>query len=152
MSHGFGPRREGQGEDMSDYGGSAAEVTATIEAQVQAAVDKAHKANAFREEVDLLRGRGSSGSTAVTVDPTGLLLDIRFDDRVGDRTPEALAAEVMAALRVAQREVAETVSARTREVWGDDDPVARHMDDELAKRFAPQDPDADQDDRRGRGR
>lgn len=137
---------------MSDYGASAAEVSATIEAQVQASVDKAHKANAFREEIDLLRGRGSSGATTVTVDPTGLLLDIRFDDRVGDRTPDALAAEVKDALRAAQREVAEVVSARTREVWGDNDPVARHMDEELAKRFAPQDPDADQDDRGGRGR
>ena len=136
---------------MSDYGASAAEVTATIEAQVQASVDKAHKANAFREEVDLLRGRGTSGSTSVTVDPTGLLLAIGFDDRVGDRTPDALAAEVMDAIRVAHREVAELVSARTREAWGDNDPVTRHMDEELAKRFAPQDPDADQPDRDDRG-
>lgn len=136
---------------MTDYGASAAEVTATIEAQVQASVDKAHKANAFREEVDLLRGRGTSGSTSVTVDPTGLLLAIGFDQRVGERSPEALAAEVMDAVRVAQHEVADLVSARTREVWGDDDSVTRHMDEELAKRFAPQDPDADQPDRDDRG-
>jgi hypothetical protein len=137
---------------MSDYGGSAAEVTATIEAQVQASVDKAHKAYAFREEVDLLRGRGAVGSTRATVDATGLLLAIEFDDRVHDLTPEALSAEVMAAVRVAQGEVAGQVAARTREVWGDNDPVTRQMDQELEKRFASQDPDADQADRRGRDR
>ena len=84
-----------------------------------------------------------------------LLLAIGFDERVAERTPDALAAEVMDAVRVAQREVADLVSARTREVWGDNDPVTHHMDEELAKRFAPQDPDADQpdrDDRGGRGR
>jgi DNA-binding protein YbaB len=136
---------------MSEYGGSAAEVTATIEAQVQASVDKAHKAYAFREEVDLLRGRGHQGSTRVTVDATGLLLAVEFDDRVRDRTPEALAAEVMGAVRAAQRDVAAVVSARTREVWGNDDPVTHQMDAELDKRFAPQDPDADRDDRDRRG-
>jgi hypothetical protein len=37
-------------------------------------------------------------------------------------------------------------------VWGDNDPVTRQMDQELEKRFASQDPDADQADRRGRDR
>lgn len=108
-------------------------------------MEKAHKAYAFREEIDGLRGRGRRGSTSVTVDATGLLLAVTFDDDVSRLSPKALAAEVLGAVQAAQHDVAEAVSRHTRAVWGNDDAVTMQMEKELAKRFEPSDPDADLD-------
>lgn len=120
---------------MTSYGTTPDEVLATVEAQAEAAVERMHRASAFRESLDSVRGHGRCGATTAVVDASGLLVSVDFagEARAGGTAAKT---ELMAAVYAAQRDVHDQVTTRARETWGVGDPMVDRLDAELSARFS----------------
>lgn len=90
------------------------------ELQAQAA-DLENKATQLRSELATATASATSpdGAVTVTLSPTGALQDITFSAKAAAHKPEALGPLVMQAVRAAQREVSNRVTASLAEQFGD---------------------------------
>lgn len=121
---------------MSGYG-SAEEALSQIDNDIEAAVQRAQQATAWRQEVETMRGDGSSrdGSVSVKVDMTGLLTGLTVSDDVCEQGGQAVRQAVLDALREAQQDVRSKVLASSEETFGTDASVVGKMREEFDQRF-----------------
>lgn len=77
-----------------------------------------------------------NGLTAVTVDSTGALLDIRFTDRIQRVPPDAVARAVLTASAAARQAAAEQSRAIVTETLGPDSLAARAITAQIDARAA----------------
>jgi DNA-binding protein YbaB len=130
------------GEDADAWVDSWA---ASVSARAQAAQE-------LSERVSMLSVSASSrdGAVEVTVAGSGVMTDLKLDERVRSRTAAEIAAEVLAVMRRAQGSLAVRVAEIADETVGADSETGRAVVDGFARRFpAPAD---DDDDRSGEPR
>lgn len=126
----------GDHSHIPDYS-SADAAQATIDRQTQAAVERARRATAWRQELETLRGEGSvdHGAVVATVEVSGMLVDLRVDDQACRQGGRAVADMVLQAVRAAQRDVGRQVMAASEQEWGASSGVTARMREELDSRF-----------------
>jgi hypothetical protein len=93
---------------------------------------------------------GHDGSIEVTVAGSGVMTDLKLDDRVRTWPADQIAAAVLAVMRRAQASLATRVAEIADETVGADSETGRAVVDGFARRF-PAPPD-DEDDRSGERR
>jgi DNA-binding protein YbaB len=94
---------------------------ATLRALRQQADDLETKATQLRTELATATATATSpdGAVTVTLSPTGALQDITFSAKAATHSPDALGPLVMTAVRAAQREVSNRVTATMAAQFGD---------------------------------
>ena len=103
----------------------------------QGFADKAAQFQAMRAQVEQVQvtEASSDGAVRVTVDFTGALTDLAFNDRIRDLSPPEVAAQVMACLRRAQRQLALRVQEAIQATVGGEDPLAERVVSGYRDRF-----------------
>ena len=111
----------------------------------------AARTQAMSEQLDQLRttARDGNGLVEVTIDSSGVLMDLRLTDRIHRYAPDAVARAVMAALREARVKAAERSREIAVETMGPDSLAARTISDRMQQLL--ERPDSG-DDVLGRGR
>ncbi len=88
---------------------------AELMAQANSVIEKARE-NALRMADVVGRGEAAEGLVTVTVNPVGTLREITLDPKAMRLPSVDLAAAIVAAARIAERDAA----AQVREIWGGD--------------------------------
>ncbi len=103
----------------------------------QGFADKAAQFHAMRVQVEQVQITevSADGAVRVTVDSTGALSDLVFNDRIRDLSPPEVAAQVMGCLRRAQRQLAPRVQEAMQATVGDEDPLAERVVSGYRDRF-----------------
>ncbi|NJC68809.1 YbaB/EbfC family nucleoid-associated protein [Planosporangium thailandense] len=113
---------------------------------------RAQAARELSERVSMLSVSASSrdGAVEVTVAGSGVMTDLRLDERVRNWPADRIAAQVMAVMRRAQGSLAGRVAEIAEETVGADSETGRAVVDGFARRFPlPPDDGDDRDDRDG---
>ena len=79
---------------------------------------------------------GDDGVVTVTVASSGIVTELRLDDRVQEFSGARLSAEILRTMRRAQSAVAEQVATAVGETVGVDSPAGRAVLDGLTERLA----------------
>jgi DNA-binding protein YbaB len=110
---------------------------ARVQADIQAAQERAEQAAQFKDSVDRLRGRARSprGEVTVEVDTSGQLVDLRLSDDATDIVARDLSALILETVRHAARDAAQQTLAVTAETFGEQSPITEQMRAELAPRL-----------------
>jgi DNA-binding protein YbaB len=106
---------------------------------------------AMADGLEQLRTTGRDGNdlAEVTIDSTGVLVDLHLTERIARVAPEVVSRAVMSALRVARQEAAGRAREIIAETVGTESVAARTIAEQVSRRLDVQDPDADP---RGGGR
>ncbi|MEV6811307.1 YbaB/EbfC family DNA-binding protein [Micromonospora sp. NPDC051296] len=101
--------------------------------------DRAARARTLSTRVQALTGNAHSPdrTVEVTVDSTGLLVDLRLDEQVRQHSAAQTARQVLATTRAAQADLMRRITAATNETLGDDDPAAAAIVDSYRRRLLP---------------
>ncbi|GIG88476.1 YbaB/EbfC family DNA-binding protein [Plantactinospora endophytica] len=83
------------------------------------------------------------GLVEVTLDPSGILVDLRLDERTRQWPAARVAAEILATVRAAGTELLREVTEATVRSLGAEDPAGQALIDSYRSRLAP--PDAGRD-------
>ncbi|MBM7491914.1 DNA-binding protein YbaB [Micromonospora luteifusca] len=129
---------------MGDYGAATERFVASWTAGVS---ERAAQAQALSERVADMSATadGADGAVRVTVAASGVLTDLRLDDRVLRWRPAEIAAEVLTVMRRAQGRLAAQVAEAAAETVGSDSETARAVVSSYERRF-PEQPEDDRDD------
>lgn len=109
------------------------------------------QASRLKDEMELVRvtAHSRAGDVEATVDSTGGLVDLHLTAAAMRRSPQELAAEVLAVTRDAQSELAARMGQVMAGVLGPGSETARFVTDTYTERFpVPTGADADQEGRR----
>lgn len=106
--------------------------------------ERAAGAQALSEQVARLSvsARDGDGSVTVTVAGSGVMTDLRLDERIHRWPADRIAAEILSTMRRAQAALAERVASIAAETVGADSETARAVVNSFATRF-PDEPDRD---------
>jgi DNA-binding protein YbaB len=109
---------------------------------------RAQAAQELSERVSMLSvsASGRDGAVEVTVAGSGVMTDLRLDDRVLRWSADEIAAQVMSVMRRAQGTLASRVAEITDQTVGADSETGRAVVDGFARRF-PAPPEEDDEDR-----
>lgn len=110
--------------------------------------ERAAQAQAMSRQVAELSmtADGAHGAVAVTVAGSGLVTDLRLDDRVRSWSGDRIAAEILSVMRRAQSQLAGQVAVIAARTVGADSETARAVVASFEQRFpapAPDQPDRD---------
>lgn len=114
---------------------TADDVLARLDRQTREAAERARAAQAFRASLTALRGTAETDGVTATVDATGLLLGLDLPEDLRFRQGGELSQAVLAAVRAAQRKVADQVQEQAEAAYGAGSPSAERMRSELTSRF-----------------
>ena len=97
----------------------------------------AARANAMAEQLQRLRttAKDDNGLAEVTVDSSGVLLDLQLTDRIQRYSPDAVARAVMSALREARQTAARRAHDIAVETMGPDSLSARTIADRMRQQL-----------------
>ncbi|WP_431882390.1 YbaB/EbfC family nucleoid-associated protein [Micromonospora gifhornensis] len=111
--------------------------------------ERAAQAQAMSQRIAELSvsATGADGAVKVTVAGSGIVTDLRLDDRLSNWSGARLAAEIMATMRRAQGRLAGAVSDITAQTVGADSETARAVVASYAERFPAIGDDREQDQR-----
>jgi DNA-binding protein YbaB len=112
---------------------------ASVSARAQAAQELSERVSMLSVSVS-----GRDGAIEVTVAGSGVMTDLRLDDRVLRWPADEIAARVMSVMRRAQASLASRVAEIADETVGADSETGRAVVDGFARRF-PVPPDDDED-------
>jgi len=104
------------------------------------------QASRLKEEMELVRvtAHSRAGDVEATVDSTGGLVDLHFTEAAMRRSPQELAAEVLAVTRTAQSKLAARMSEVMAGILGPGSETAQFVTNTYAERFpAPSGPDGE---------
>jgi len=113
--------------------------------------DKQARARELTSRVMGLRATGESqhGAVRVTVESTGVPVDITLGDETANWRPERVSTEIMAAMRRAQQQLTEAVADAARATVGVESETGRALLESFHARF-PASPDEPAEERRSR--
>ncbi|WFE40282.1 YbaB/EbfC family nucleoid-associated protein [Micromonospora sp. WMMD998] len=101
--------------------------------------DRAARAQALSARARTLTGaaRSDDGLVEVTVDPSGLLADLRLDERTRQHSAAHTARQVVAATHAARADLLRRLTEATAETLGADDPAGWAIVDSHRRRLDP---------------
>lgn len=101
--------------------------------------DQATRARALSARVQTLTGtaRSADRTVEVTVDSSGLLIDLRLDERVRQHSAAHTARQIMVIARAAHADLLRQLTEATRETLGDGDPAGQAIVDSYQRRLGP---------------
>lgn len=101
--------------------------------------DRAARAKTLATQVQALTGSATSPdrSVQVTVDSSGLLIDLRLDERIRRYSSAQTARQIMATTRAAHADLLKQLTEATTETLGDGDPTAQAIIDSYQRRLNP---------------
>ncbi|MGC4892913.1 YbaB/EbfC family nucleoid-associated protein [Micromonospora sp. DT31] len=101
--------------------------------------DRATRARDLSARSQALTGvaRSDDGLVTVTVDGSGLLVDLRLDDRTRQHSATHTARQVLATTRAAHADLLRQLTAVTTETLGADDPAGQAILESHRRRLAP---------------
>ncbi|MDG4818926.1 YbaB/EbfC family nucleoid-associated protein [Micromonospora sp. WMMD956] len=101
--------------------------------------DRAARAQALSARTRALTGSARSPDRAVevTVDATGLLVDLRLDEQTRQHPAAHTARQIVATTRAAHADLLRQLTEATTQTLGDDDPAGRAIIDGYRRRLAP---------------
>ncbi|MGK5738067.1 YbaB/EbfC family nucleoid-associated protein [Micromonospora sp. URMC 103] len=138
---------------MGEFGASTERFVASWAAGIS---ERAAKAQALSDRVASMSAtaEGAQGAVRVTVASSGVMTDLRLDDRVRHWRADEIAAEVLAVMRRAQGRLAGQVAEAAAETVGADSETARAVVGSYETRFpeVPEEDDSGYDAWGGRGR
>lgn len=111
--------------------------TAHLTSHAKRLAREAERFRQFRDTVANVRATASTanGAVEVTVDSTGVVVDVVTTDRIGELPPREIGARVLAAIRAAQSQLAERVGQVADGVLGSDKPTGDALRGELRAKF-----------------
>jgi DNA-binding protein YbaB len=139
------------GEDGTDggrhvFGGDPDDADAWIRSWTAQVSARASAAAEMADRVALITATatGADGAVRVTVNGSGLLSDLKLDNRVQRMPGEELAAEIMRVMRRAQSALADEVGSVVHDTVGADSETGRAVLDSFERRF-PHEEDPDEE-------
>ncbi|MEU1757185.1 YbaB/EbfC family DNA-binding protein [Micromonospora matsumotoense] len=101
--------------------------------------DRAERAKHLAAQVQALTGtaRSPDRTIEVTVDPTGLLIDLRLDEQTRQHSAAHTARGILATTRAARADLLRQLTEATTRVLGADDPTAQAIIESHRQRLAP---------------
>ncbi|MET8257808.1 YbaB/EbfC family nucleoid-associated protein [Micromonospora sp. NPDC005205] len=101
--------------------------------------DRAARAKNLSTQAQALSGTATSPdrSVEVTVDASGLLIDLRLDERVRQYPSAQTAGQIIATTRAAQADLLKRITEVTAETLGDGDPTGQAIIDSYQRRLGP---------------
>ncbi|WFE92750.1 YbaB/EbfC family DNA-binding protein [Micromonospora sp. WMMD987] len=101
--------------------------------------DRAERARQLAAQVQALTGtaRSPDRTVEVTVDPTGLLVDLRLDEQTRQHSATHTARQIMATSRAARADLLRRITEATTRSLGPDDPTARAIIESHRQRLHP---------------
>ncbi|RAN94182.1 hypothetical protein ONO23_03895 [Micromonospora noduli] len=102
--------------------------------------DRAARARTLSTQVQALTGSATSPdrSVQVTVDSSGLLIDLRLDERIRQHPSAQTARHIMDTTRAAHADLLKRLTEATTETLGDSDPTGRAVIDSYQRRLGAQ--------------
>ena len=99
--------------------------------------EAAARANAMAEQLQRLRttARDENGLAEVTIDSSGVMLDLRLTDRIQRYSPDAVSRAVLSALREARQTAARRAHDIAVETMGPDSLSARTIADRMRQQL-----------------
>lgn len=124
--------------------GSADEMIARVNAQVQEAQDRAAQATQFRKNVEIVRGRAASkeSEVEVEVDASGKLTDLKLTAAALSKRPDVLARLIVHTSHAAHLKAGEQAVQLASDAYGEDSSVAERLRSEVAERVGPEPADS----------
>jgi DNA-binding protein YbaB len=109
----------------------------SIDAQADASLAKLSQAEEFAARSEALRVEGQSAGALVTVvvDVTGHPTSVTVDDRFTETSAAELGADVMEALRQAQRRLSFRIEELGTEIYGEASPTVQMFADQYRSNF-----------------
>ncbi|WP_089153984.1 YbaB/EbfC family nucleoid-associated protein [Micromonospora sp. NBS 11-29] len=100
---------------------------------------RAARATALAQRTRALTGtaRSADGLVEVTVDPSGLLTDLRLDERTRQHSAAHTARQIMTTTRAAHADLLRQLTDATIDTLGADDPAARAIVESHRRRLDP---------------
>ncbi|MEU4551917.1 YbaB/EbfC family nucleoid-associated protein [Micromonospora violae] len=104
-----------------------------------AMADRAARAKTLSSHVQTLTGTATSPdrSVQVTVDSSGLLVDLRLDERIRHQPSTQTARQIMETTRAAHADLLRRLTETTTETLGADDPTGHAIIDSYQRRLGP---------------
>jgi DNA-binding protein YbaB len=120
--------------------GSADEMIARVNAQVQEAQDRAAQATQFRAGVESVRGRALSprGEVEVEADASGRLTDITLAAAALAHRPDVLGRLIVQTSHQAHQRAGEQAVQLAADAFGEDSETVSRLRDEVARRVGPE--------------
>ncbi|WP_233578705.1 YbaB/EbfC family nucleoid-associated protein [Micromonospora sp. BL4] len=99
--------------------------------------ERAARATALSARLQALTGTATTPdrTVEVTVDASGLLTDLRLDERIRQHSATHTARQIMETTRAAHVDLLSQLTEATAEALGDDDPTGRALIDSYQRRF-----------------
>ena len=110
---------------------------AYLQSWKEKADEAAARANAMAEQLQRLRttAKDENGLAEVTIDSSGVLLDLKLTDRIRNYTPDAVSRAVLGALREARLTAARRAHDIAVETMGPDSLSARTIADRMRQQL-----------------
>ncbi|MEU7712814.1 YbaB/EbfC family nucleoid-associated protein [Micromonospora chalcea] len=101
--------------------------------------DRAARARDLSARTQTLTGtaRSADGLVEVTVDASGLLADLRLDERVRQHSAAHTARQILAVTRDARADLLRRITEATTDVLGTEEPAARAIVESHQRRLGP---------------
>ncbi|WFE65940.1 YbaB/EbfC family DNA-binding protein [Micromonospora sp. WMMD714] len=101
--------------------------------------DRAERARRLAAQVQALTGtaRSPDRTVEVTVDPTGLLVDLRLDEQTRQHSAAHTARQIMTTSRAARTDLLRRITEATTRILGPDDPTAQAIIESHRQRLDP---------------
>ena len=80
-----------------------------------------------------IKANDQEGMAEVTIDSTGLMVDLKLTDRIGKATPETVAATIMATLGTARKQLAERSKEIVADTVGTETAAAKAIVDSVSR-------------------
>ncbi|MGW4502742.1 YbaB/EbfC family nucleoid-associated protein [Micromonospora sp. NPDC004336] len=100
---------------------------------------RAARARELSSQMQALRGTATSPDRAiqVTVDSSGLLVDLRLDERTRQRSAAHTARQILETTRAAHADLLSRITEATTEILGAEDPTAAALVESYRRRLDP---------------
>ncbi|MCL7456261.1 YbaB/EbfC family nucleoid-associated protein [Micromonospora echinofusca] len=115
------------------------EATRRLDAWEASIADRAARAKDLASQVQAMRGTATSPDRTiqVTVDSSGLLVDLRLDERTRQHSAAHTARQILETTRAAHADLLSRITEATRGILGAEDPTAAALVESYRRRLGP---------------